>query len=445
MKYMFVEISQERLSEALQHVSRAVSQNSPIPVLTGIQLTAQANELILTASRSSMTVQYTCSAPSDGLVVVRSGCAVVPGQHVCHIVRKLPPGPVIIETNEDRITTIRSGSVVCRLCGMDPELFPLIPSIEDPVASISMQGELLQSLVRQVGFAVSTSETRPVLTGVLAQFHDREIRFIASDGIRLASRTVQLYNEGSMGHVVPINRASNAGFDLVTSAQTTTSARTTTSALTAGSARTANEAITEGAVRGNISDTASGTVSGTAGLHDIVIPGKNLIELARMIQDEPSVEVLILANQVAFRTAKMLVFSAWLEGTFPPVHGLIRTSHATEIVLETQVLLHAMERVCLIAGEHQIVKLVATPQGTMELTSESHGVGDLQEEISLVQIQGEPLVVYVNGKYMLDVLKAVENSRLRLRCSGSERPVFIEPGEEGTDCYYIVTPIRSRK
>lgn len=397
---MFVEIPQERLSEALQHVLKAVSPGSPIPVLTGIQLTAQADELILTASRSSMTVQYTCSAPSDGLAVVRPGRVVVPGQHVCHIVRKLPPGPVVIETNEDWITVIRSGSVVCRLCGMDPELFPRIPAIADPVASISLQGELLQSLVRQVGFAVSTSETRPVLTGVLVQFSGYAIRFTASDGIRLASRAVRV---GNVGNGRPAGSEGLVDFG------------------------------------GSVGPNSS------AGFHDIIVPGRNLTELARMIQDEPIVEVLILANQVAFRTTKLLVFSAWIEGTFPPVHGLIRNSHATEILLVTQDMLHAMERVCLIAGEHQIVKLATTSHGTMELTSESHGIGDLREEIPLGQIYGEPLIVYVNGKYMLDVLKAVDKGKLRLQCAGSERPIFIEPGEDGTDSYYIVTPIRSQK
>src|SRR5699024_12396185 len=53
---------------------------------------------------------------------------------------------------------------------------------------------LLKSLIRQTVFAISTMETRPILTGVNVQLIDSTLTFTATDGHRLASRNISLEN-----------------------------------------------------------------------------------------------------------------------------------------------------------------------------------------------------------------------------------------------------------
>uniref|UniRef100_UPI0040476B63 hypothetical protein n=1 Tax=Paenibacillus sp. FSL H3-0469 TaxID=2954506 RepID=UPI0040476B63 len=55
---MRVNVSKDILLKALQQVLRAVPANHVISILTGVHIQARMNELIVTASNSSMTIQY---------------------------------------------------------------------------------------------------------------------------------------------------------------------------------------------------------------------------------------------------------------------------------------------------------------------------------------------------------------------------------------------------
>ena len=61
--------------------------------------------------------------------------------------------------------------------------------------SFKLPADLLKALIRQTVFAVSTSETRPILTGVNWKVEDDELICIATDSHRLAIRKAKIDNE----------------------------------------------------------------------------------------------------------------------------------------------------------------------------------------------------------------------------------------------------------
>ncbi|WP_308639386.1 DNA polymerase III subunit beta [Paenibacillus silvisoli] len=188
---MLVHVTKESLLEALQHVSRAVSANCPIPILSGIKMEASPTELILTASNASMTICCKISPNSEVMTISRTGSIVVPGRYFVELIRRLDSGIMTLETNGQLNLSIVSGRSRIRLCGMDPAEFPAAQIIERHRSiKIGLANALLKSAIKQVASSVSTSETRPVLTGVCIEYRDESIRFVASDGIRLASRTL---------------------------------------------------------------------------------------------------------------------------------------------------------------------------------------------------------------------------------------------------------------
>ena len=72
---------------------------------------------------------------------------------------------VEIEVENNFQTIIRSGKSEFNLNGLDAEEYPHLPHIEEENI-FKLPTDLLKTLIRQTGFAVSTSETRPILTGV---------------------------------------------------------------------------------------------------------------------------------------------------------------------------------------------------------------------------------------------------------------------------------------
>lgn len=186
-------IPQSLLSEALQQVARAVPSHSPIPILYGIHLRLHPGGITLVASNSVMTIRIdlsgsdtrasTASVPDDGPSLV------VPARYFTDIVRKLSPAPVLLELEDRKTLTVRSGDGLFRLFGLDPLLFPETPRMDRAKWQLTLSNELLKSMIRQVAFAVSSSEARPILSGVLCQYDGRGLRLVATDSVRFASRT----------------------------------------------------------------------------------------------------------------------------------------------------------------------------------------------------------------------------------------------------------------
>lgn len=175
---------------ALQHVTKAVDVHNPIPILQGIHIQARADGIIFTASNASMTIR--AESPQDGasVTVRRTGAVVIPSRYFHDVIRKLHDERILLETNEQLIVTVKSGHSQVRLCGMDPYEFPSLSGEQSAPRRLSINSASLKSAIKQVATMASTSETRPVLTGVSVECNHDSITFIATDGVRLATRNL---------------------------------------------------------------------------------------------------------------------------------------------------------------------------------------------------------------------------------------------------------------
>lgn len=191
---MKLTILRGELNEAIQHVSKAVASRTTIPILSGIKLDAGYNGVTLTASDTDISIQsYIPLETQDKTIVTvdKGGSVVLPAKFFVEIVKKLPNEEVHLEVGERFQTLIRSGATEIQLVGLDPEEFPILPSIqEDQVVTIP--GDLLRDMIRQTVFAVTTNESTPILTGVLWSLSDSSFKFVATDRHRLASRTASV-------------------------------------------------------------------------------------------------------------------------------------------------------------------------------------------------------------------------------------------------------------
>ncbi|WP_256759644.1 DNA polymerase III subunit beta [Cohnella sp. WQ 127256] len=195
---MKLTILRNELNDAIQHVSKAVASRTTIPILSGIKLDASPTGVTLTASDTDISIQsfIPLETPNKTIgTVIRPGSVVLTAKFFVEIIKKLPHEEVHIEVGDHFQTLITSGATEIQLVGLDPEEFPVLPSIqEDQVVSIP--GDLLRDMIRQTVFAVTTNESTPILTGVLWNLHDGVYKFVATDRHRLASRTatVELYD-----------------------------------------------------------------------------------------------------------------------------------------------------------------------------------------------------------------------------------------------------------
>ncbi|WP_139996025.1 DNA polymerase III subunit beta [Paenibacillus paridis] len=187
---MHVEIDQQSLRTALQHISAGVPARSVSPILMGVKLESSTDGLTLTACNTSVTLQYFISCASDTLIIHNEGSTVIPARYFIDIIRSLSEGMVTLEEMQNCFIRISSGHAVYRLAAMSADDFP-VAAIPERNNGFSISNVELKQMVKQVAFAAATSESKPVLTGVLCQTDEHKLTFAATDGIRLSTRTTR--------------------------------------------------------------------------------------------------------------------------------------------------------------------------------------------------------------------------------------------------------------
>ena len=170
-------IKRDYFINQLNDTLKAISPRTTLPILTGIKIDAKDNEVILTGSDSEISIEITIPKQVDGEDIVEiseTGSVVLPGRFFVDIIKKLPGKDVKLSTNEQFQTLITSGHSEFNLSGLDPDQYPLLPEVSRDDA-IQLSVKVLKNIIAQTNFAVSTSETRPVLTGVNWLIQDNEL------------------------------------------------------------------------------------------------------------------------------------------------------------------------------------------------------------------------------------------------------------------------------
>lgn len=190
-------IKRDYFINQLNDTLKAISPRTTLPILTGIKIGAKEEGIILTGSDSEISIEISIPKEVDGeeiVTIAETGSVVLPGRFFVDIIKKLPGKDVKLSTNEQFQTLITSGHSEFNLSGLDPDQYPLLPQVSQDDA-IQLPIKVLKNVIAQTNFAVSTSETRPVLTGVNWLIQDNELICTATDSHRLAVRKLKLEDE----------------------------------------------------------------------------------------------------------------------------------------------------------------------------------------------------------------------------------------------------------
>ena len=136
--------------------------------------------------------------------IKQTGAIVLQAKFFSEIVKKLPTDHVEIEVQNHLQTVIRSGKSEFNLIGLDADEYPHLPQIEEENV-FRIPTDLLKAMIQQTVFAVSTSETRPILTGVNWNIENDQLNCIATDSHRLALRKakIEMNTDASYNVVIP--------------------------------------------------------------------------------------------------------------------------------------------------------------------------------------------------------------------------------------------------
>lgn len=183
---------------------------------------------------------------------------------------------------------------------------------------------------------------------------------------------------------------------------------------------------------------------------NMTIPKKTVIELTRIVEDEQNLYMTIADKQVIFNVDNLVIYSRLLEGNYPDTQRLIPQANDIEIVVDSNVLLSAIDRASLLShqGKNNVVQL-HLENNQVELSVNSNERGQASEAIDVKSTKGSEIKISFNPDYMKDALKSFGGVDVVLGFQSNVRPILITAVESSqqahNDSLQLLTPIRTHQ
>lgn len=181
----------DTILKAINSVVKGVASKTTMPILEGILIQTNDNEIKLTTYDLEIGIEYImeCEVKEQGSIVVN---AIM----FSEIIRKLPDTEIHISVNDKNLLEIECEGSLYKLATMNPEEFPELPKIEIE-NSIEVDQNVLKNMIRKTIFAVSSEESRPIFTGCLFEIENNKLTLVSVDGFRLALRSIFLNKQSN--------------------------------------------------------------------------------------------------------------------------------------------------------------------------------------------------------------------------------------------------------
>ena len=174
----------------------------------------------------------------------------------------------------------------------------------------------------------------------------------------------------------------------------------------------------------------------------IVCPARTLNEIARMIEGEDKVLKLYIAkNTLSVEVENTTLTSRLYLGEFVNKNNIFPPAFATVLTIDRAALMDSMERASVvIRGDKNNLVIFDITNNGMRLSANSD-IGNVDETLR-AYLDGKELKIAMNGKYMLDALKALDDDTVKISFNSPVAPFIVENTEtkKGT---YLILPVRT--
>ena len=411
---MKIVCSQSDLKNHLTFVSRAVPSRPEPIVLGNVLLLADETTQKVTLTGFDGSLGIRTSFPAD---ISENGVITLPAKFFNDIVSRLPEMEITLswsEPNEETsnlVAILSSASGKFQLNGMDAAEYPELPVVKSENIIDLPIATMLEGL-KGCLFAASTEISKQILTGVhLTALEDKSefLEFAATDSHRLAVLQASLQGEEEEPE------SDSVAAEL----------------------------------RQNLADFA------------VTIPAKALRELEKMLTSDPreqasksesankseskssfqTVKICYDDSQILFKLGDRLLTTMRLTGTYPPYQRLIPASFTRHLVCDRKMLLTSLELVAVLAQKNNIVKFTLDAANSeLILSVEAQDIGSATQSLP-AEITGEDVDIAFNIKYLIDGLKALPSTDIKMQLNEWNQPVIFTP-LSGSIMTYLVMPVQ---
>lgn len=368
---------QENLKNSLQIVSHIAGKNINLPILNNVMLEAKGGDIRLITTDLEMGI--ICKVRGK---IEKEGAFTVEAKIISDYVALLPNKKTDLDVEKKNLN-IQCENYKTAIKGQEADDFPIIPSVEKNIFFKVGVKEFKKALA-QVVFAVSNSESRIELSGVLFNFNREKLTMAATDSYRLAENEIKIKTntEEERNVIVP--------------------------------AKTLQEIIR-------------------------IISG---LRQENISEEESEIIFYLSDNQILFTVANVELVSRLIEGQYPDYKQIIPNGHKTRAIVNRAELIRAVKAAALFSKTGINDVNFDFPQGKNKVVvSAASGLsGENITELD-AKISGADNGIVVNYRYLLDGINNIDSEEIVIEVTNNNTPCILRSKE--ADAYlYIIMPIK---
>lgn len=172
----------------------------------------------------------------------------------------------------------------------------------------------------------------------------------------------------------------------------------------------------------------------------VVVPGKTLTEVSKILSGETEDEVRIFftANHIVFEFDETIVVSRLIEGEYFRIDQMLSSDYETKITVNKKELLSCIDRATLLIKEGDKKPIIIhIADGTMELKINSQ-IGSMNEDIDIEKV-GKDILIGFNPRFLMDSLRVIDDETVDIFLVNPKAPCFIR--DEKETYTYLILPV----
>lgn len=177
---------QHKLINSINIAIKAVSSKTTMPILECLIINAESDTIKLIANDLEIGIETTLEGN-----IIKQGSIALNAKVFSDIIRKLPDSDITIEVADNNKTIILSEKSKFEIYGFGTEEFPFLPSFEktNPIALSQFS---LKEVIRQTVFSIADNESSRIMSGILFEIQENNLKVVSLDGHRISVRNIKL-------------------------------------------------------------------------------------------------------------------------------------------------------------------------------------------------------------------------------------------------------------
>ena len=172
----------------------------------------------------------------------------------------------------------------------------------------------------------------------------------------------------------------------------------------------------------------------------VVVPGKTLIEISKILsgETEDEVNIFFTKNHIVFEFDDTVVVSRLLEGEYFRIDQMLSSDYETKIQVNKKELLDCIDRATLLVKESDKKPIILSiTDDNIELRIQSQ-IGSMNEDID-IEKDGKDIMIGFNPRFLIDALRVIDDETVDIYLMNPKAPCFIR--DEQQSYIYLILPV----